>query len=74
MKHIPEDLMKKHERGLFPAHRLKRVEHPTTPIGPNIKRADEREQAEGSASRFALGTNPIPHFTEQLVGPFNIPP
>jgi len=69
---IPEGLMKKIERNPYPMHRLKRLDRPTTSIGPNIKRMDEREQAVGSASRFALGTSPIPHFIGQWVGPFNI--
>src|SRR4030042_6967952 len=52
---IPEGLMKKNERSLYPVNRLKRVEQPTTSIGSDIKRMDEREQGFSRALRGDFG-------------------
>jgi reductive dehalogenase len=52
---IPEGLMRKIERNPYPMHRLKRLDRPTTSIGPDIKRMDEREQGFNRAARGDFG-------------------
>lgn len=52
---IPEGLMKEIERGPYPAHRLKRCDHPTTYVGPNVQPVDERESGFNRALRGDFG-------------------
>ena len=52
---IPEGLTEEIERGSYPTHRLKRCDRPTTYIGPNVQRMDEREHGFNRALRGDFG-------------------
>ncbi len=54
-KHIPTGLLEEIVRGPYPTHRLKRVPVPTTYVGPNVQRVDERESGFNRALRGDFG-------------------